>query len=158
FGFDTVPKTTAKIFLRTLLYSTAIRGQVIEAMFVRLLHDGGVQIFGFWGYSETTQLSPGSGLYVAQTGLAVNHHFVLSVHKAAYEFTTGNYSIEMMARLVGKKRPRKLSEFSVSVTQEHAAVLSRRGGVLFELNPYSNEYMGHARDEGDGEGFRVQVR
>jgi hypothetical protein len=142
FGFDTVPKTRAKIFLRTLLYSTAIRGQVIEAMLVRLLYDGKAQVFGFWGYGETSQLSPGSGLYVGQTGLAVNHHFVLSVHEAAYEFTPGDYRIEVRARLVGKKRPAPLSEFSVSVTKEHGAVLSRSGGVLFELDPYSNKYVG----------------
>lgn len=30
FGFDAVPKTTAKIFLCTLLYSTAVRGQAVE--------------------------------------------------------------------------------------------------------------------------------
>jgi hypothetical protein len=158
FGFDAVPKPTAKIFLRTLLYSTAVRGQVIEAMFARLVRDRGAQIFGFWGYGETTQLSPGSGLYVGQTGLAVNHHFVLSVHEAPCEFTPGDYRVEVLARLVGKKRPAKLSEFSLSVTKENAAVLSRRGGVLFELNPYSNGYVGHARDEGEGEGFSVRVR
>ena len=37
FGFDDVPKTTAKIFLRTLLYSTAVRGQVVEGMFVNFV-------------------------------------------------------------------------------------------------------------------------
>lgn len=66
FGFDDVPKTTAKIFLRTLLYSTAARGQVIEGMFVKLLHEGSEQVFSFWGYGETKQLVPGSGLYVGR--------------------------------------------------------------------------------------------
>ncbi len=56
FGFEDVPKTTAKVFLRTLLYSTAVRGQVIERMFVKLLHNGREQVFSFWGYGETTVL------------------------------------------------------------------------------------------------------
>ncbi|MBL7507898.1 hypothetical protein INQ20_26675, partial [Escherichia coli] len=30
FGHDIVPKPTPKIFLRTLLYSTAAQGQVVE--------------------------------------------------------------------------------------------------------------------------------
>lgn len=146
FGFDNVPKTTAKIFLRALLYSTAIRGQVIEGMFAKLRHENDEQVFGFWGYGETKQLVPGSGLYVGQTGIAVNHHFVLSVHEPAYEFSSGEYTIEVFARLVGKKKPVKLVAVSVSVTEEHASVLSRRGGLLFELNPDGQGYIGHARD------------
>lgn len=149
FGFDTAPRTTAKIFLRTLLYSTAVRGQVIEGMFAKLHHAGSEQIFSFWGYGETNQLVPGSGLYVGQTGIAVNHHFVLSVHQPAYEFTKGDYEIEVFVRLVGRKTPIRLSQFNLTLSAEHAGILARYGGVLFELNPDGRGYIGHARDRDD---------
>ena len=149
FGFDTAPKTTAKIFIRTLLYSTAVRGQVIEGMFAKLHHAGSDQIFSFWGYGETNQLVPGSGLYVGQTGIAVNHPFVLSVHQPAYEFTKGDYEIEVFVRLVGRKTSIQLSGFKLTLSAEHAGILARHGGVLFELNPDGRGYVGHARDRDD---------
>ena len=144
FGFDTAPSTTAKIFLRTLLYSTAVRGQVIEGMFAKLHHAGSEQIFSFWGYGETNQLVPGSGLYIGQTGVAVNHHFVLSVHQAAYEFAKGNYEIEVFVRLVGRKKPIRLSGFKLTLSAEHAGILARHGGILFELNPDGRGYVARA--------------
>lgn len=148
FGFDAIPKPTAKIFLRTLLYSTAVRGQVIEGMFAKLQHEGIEQVFSFWGYGETNQLVPGSGLYVGQTGVAANHHFVLSVHQSAYEFASGDYHIEVFVRLVGGKTPVRLIKFSLSLSREHADILARHGGVLFELNPDGGGYLGHASEHG----------
>lgn len=149
FGFDTVPKPTAKIFFRTLLHSTAVRGQVVEGMFIKLQHAGGGQVFGFWGYGEMNQMLPGSGLYVGQAGVAANHHFVQSVHQATYEFGSGDYKIEVFARLIGRNIPFRLMEFTVSVSDEHANVLARRGGVLFELEPDGGRYIGHAQNRGD---------
>jgi hypothetical protein len=147
FGFDDAPKITAKVFLRTLLYGTAVKGQVVEGMFAKLHHECGVQIFGFWGYGETKQLVPGSGLYVGQTGVTANHHFVLSAHQPAYEFAPGKYTIEIFARLVGKQHPIKLNAVSVYVTEEHASVLARRGGVLFEISPEGDEYVASTKEK-----------
>ena len=153
FGFDDVPpKITAKIFLRGLLYSTASRGQVVEGMFAKLVRGGSEQAFGFWGYGETTRLSVGSGLFVGQSGIAVNHHFVLSVHEAEYEFVAGAYSVEVFARLAGVRSPRRLQKVQIVVSDDLARALSRNEGVLFELNPDGTGYSGHARtrrDSGD---------
>ena len=66
--------------------------------------------------------SVGSGLYVGQTGVAVDHHFLLSVNPPPYEFTAGEIGVS--ARLVGKPQPVKLTEASVYVTEEHALVLA----------------------------------
>jgi hypothetical protein len=68
FGYDTVPKLTPKVFLRTLLYSTAARGQIIAGMHVNVIRNGNQQLFSFWGYGETKNLVPGSGLYVGKPG------------------------------------------------------------------------------------------
>ncbi|MDA0559682.1 hypothetical protein [Burkholderia pseudomallei] len=146
FGFDAVPRHTSKVFLRTLLYSTAAKGQVIESMHAKLLRDGGEQTFSFWGYGETNKLTPGSGLYVGQAGVTVNHHFVLSVHQPAYEFVAGNYAVEVYARLAGKVAPTRLSRISLTVNDQQAAALRTHAGVLFELQPDSGTYVGHIDD------------
>ena len=145
-GFDAVPKHTAKIFLRTLLYSTAVKGKVIESMHAKLLRDGTEQTFSFWGYGETDKLTPGSGLYVGQAGVTVNHHFVLSVHKSAYEFVAGNYTIEVFAQLVGRSTPIQLSRISLVVDHPQATALLARNGVLFEFQQDSGTYVGHVND------------
>lgn len=150
FGFDHAPKTTAKIFLRTLLYSTALRGQVVEAMYAKLIRAGDETVFSFWGYGETNKLVPGSGLYVGQTGVAVNHHFVLSAHRPDYVFTPGSYTIEVFARTVGRRKVARLGVATLDVSVVQATVLARHGGVLFELDPESASYVGHARDDDQG--------
>ena len=145
FGHDTAPRTVPKVFIRALLYSTGVKGHVIETMYATLAWDGVTQTFGFWGYAETTEISPGSGLYVSQTGVAANHHFVLSVHQADYVFTAGRYSVRVYARLVGKDTPACLADFALTVAEAQAGEIAKGRGVLFELSPEDAEYRGYAR-------------
>ncbi len=145
FGHDMVPKATPKIFLRTLLYSTAAQGQVVEGMYVQALRDGTVRTFNFWGYGETEKLSPGSGLHVSRTGLAANHHFVLSVHEDEYQFEAGEYMIVVYARIVGRRKPLKLSTINIVLNPELALALRRHMGVLFEQN-LDGRYEGHEHE------------
>jgi hypothetical protein len=146
FAFDAVPKPhTAKIFLRTLLYSTAAKGKVIESMHAKLLRDGTVQMFSVWGYA-IDKLTPGSGLYVGQAGVPGNHHFVLSVHQSAYEFVAGNYTIEVFARLAGRSAPIQLSRINLAVDDQQASALRSHVGVQFDLQPDSGIYIGHVTD------------
>jgi hypothetical protein len=144
FGYDMVPRATPKVFLRTLLYSTANRGQVVEGMFTKVRHDGGEQVFGFWGYGETEKLTAGSGLYVSKTGLSANHHFVLSVHEDEYRFEPGDYVIDVLASVVGRKAAVHLSTIRLTLTSDLAAALARHEGVLFERR-IGGEYEGHTR-------------
>jgi len=143
FGYDFTPKITPKVFLRTLLFSTAARGIVIESMYVNVSNDGRTETFSFWGYGETNNLVPGSGLFVDKTGLAANHHFVLSVDKPPFPFEEGDYKIDVFAKIVGKEKVLKLSTIDVTLTAEHAQALSGHDGVLFELSPETQEYAGH---------------
>lgn len=143
-GFDTVPRLTPKVFLRTLLYSTASRGQVVEGMYVKVRRGEDERIFSFWGYGEAEKLSPGSGLHVSRTGLAANHHFVLSVDESTYRFEPGSYEINVIADVVGRKKPIKLATIKLSLSGELAAALQRQEGVLFERK-IGGEYEGHTR-------------
>jgi hypothetical protein len=146
FGFDRTPEVTAKVFLRTLLYSTANRGQVIESMFVKVHQGDSVRVFSFWGCGETNQLVPGSGLYVGQQGIALNHHFVWSLHEQPYEFEPGEYRIEVFARIVGQPAPHRLAEVRLALSENQAAQLLGREGVLFEAQP-TGGYIGRVRKQ-----------
>ncbi len=144
FGFDMVPHATAKVFMRTLLYSTSARGQVVEAMFAKVRRGDSEQLFSFWGYGETEKLTPGSGLYVSKTGLAANHHFVLSVHESEYRFEPGDYKIDVFADVAGRKSAVRLSTIRLTLTPDLAAALADHEGVLFERR-IGGEYEGHER-------------
>lgn len=144
FGYDMVPRPTPKVFLRTLLYSTANRGHVVEGMFVKVRHNDREQAFSFWGYGETEKLTAGSGLYVSKTGVSVNHHFVLSVHETEYRFEPGDYRIDVFANVVGRKAATRLSTIQLTLTPSLVATLALHEGVLFERR-MNGEYEGHAR-------------
>ena len=146
FGHDSVPKMTPKIFLRTLLYSTSPQGKMIDSMYAKLIRDESVQVFGFWGYGPQRELTAGGGLFVGQTGVSANHHFVLSVHHSGYEFVAGNYSIQVFARQAGQTEALLLSEIKITLTLAQAETLANRAGVMFELEPDTQAYLGHARE------------
>lgn len=139
-----VPRPTPKLFLRTLLYSTANRGQIVEGMFAKVSCGDSKQVFGFWGYGETEKLTAGSGLHVSRTGLAANYHFVLSVHENKYHFEPGDYAIDVFADVVGRKVAVHLSTIRLTLTRGLAAALARYEGVLFERR-IGGEYEGHER-------------
>lgn len=144
FGYDTVPQITPKVFLRTLLYSTAAQGHVIESMHLTMHHDGATLLYTFWGYGQAEKLTAGGGLYVSRTGFSANHHFVRSVHDSYFAFTEGEYQIEVWARIVGKKMPKRLAAITLSLSAALATTLARHEGVLFERRP-DGTYEGHGQ-------------
>ena len=104
FGADASASPSPKVYLRTLLYSTAKRGQIIESMFVRLRRGESIQTFNIWVYGEGS-LARGSGLYVGENGVTCNHHFLLPADGTKFEFLPGEYKVEVYASLVAVKQP-----------------------------------------------------
>lgn len=94
----------AKIFLRMLLFSTGKRGQVVENLFLRVCEGARQSEFSVWGYDENKGLVPGSGLFVPETGVAANHHFNPTDADCVFLFSEGSYSLELVAKLVGRKQ------------------------------------------------------
>ncbi len=139
-GFD-APKSIPKVFFRTLLYSTATRGQVVEGMYVVVRHDGRECIFSFWGYGDVGKLSPGSGLYVDRTGVTFDHHFLISIDDKRYCFGVGEYEIDVIANVVGCRKPVKLHTIKLTLSDAMTSVLMQKDGVLFERK-ISGEYEG----------------
>ena len=136
------PSGGPKVYLRTLLYSTAKRGRVVENMYVKLRFGEAAQNFSFWVYGEA-RLFPGCGLFVGSEGVARNHHFALP-KDVSFTFTGQKYTLEIYAALVGESAPLLLQSVSLIVTHEQASrMLEERAGILFTWGPDARTYQSH---------------
>jgi hypothetical protein len=132
-----------KVFLRTLLYSTAKRGQIVENMFVRLRRAESVQNFNIWVYGDGP-LARGSGLFVGDNGVTCNHHFLLPKDGTHFVFVAGSYTVEACASLVGATGPMLLNRTELTVGHEQADAMKTKGaGVFFDWGPDSRAYHAH---------------
>lgn len=130
-----------KIFLRTLLFSTAIRGRVIESMYVTLVRSETRQTFSFWAHGPRESLSPGSGMFIGETGVTENHHFVVPDDGNGFRFIAGRYTLCVYARLLGETQPRQLFGHELEVSTENAAKLADPSTALyFNWGPDSGRY------------------
>jgi hypothetical protein len=140
-GREDAPKP--KVFLRTLLFSTSKRGRVIESMHVALSRNETSQNFNIWVYGDD-KLLRGSGLFVGETGLATNHHFLTPNDGTSFRFTEGNYRLDVFAKLVGDVNPLKLQSENLAIDREVATQLSEpETGVYFDWGPDSGCYIAH---------------
>jgi hypothetical protein len=130
-----------KIFLRTLLFSTSKRGRVIESMHVAVSGNEAHQNFSLWAYGERDQLVPGSGLFVGETGVAVNHHFLAPEDASGFVFASGEYNLDVFTHLLGERNPLRLFSQTLVISPEIAtATWEQDGGVLFQWGPDSGRY------------------
>ena len=111
-----------KVYLRTLLFSTSKRGRVIESMHVALSRNETHQNFNIWVYGND-KLVRGSGLYVGETGVAANHHFLTPKDGSAFAFTEGRYRLNVFAHLLGDHEKILLFSQVLEIPREIAAQL-----------------------------------
>src|SRR5437899_1605638 len=104
FGPDGSPrsgqKARLKVFLRTLMYSTARRGQTLESFYVNLQRGESKQNFSIWVYGDKN-LARGSGLFVPTEGIACNHHFLLPEDGTDFRLLAGEYILRVYAKKAG---------------------------------------------------------
>ena len=132
-----------KVYLRTLLFATSKRGRVVESMHVTLTRNETRQNFNIWAHSQG-KLVRGSGLFVGETGVSADHHFLTPDDGRLFAFTEGRYQIEVFVRLVGGARNVLLFSQALDVTREAAAALAQPGtGLYFDWGPDSASYMPH---------------
>jgi hypothetical protein len=136
-----------KVFLRTLLYSTAKQGKIIENMFLKLRRGESVQNFNVWVYGNNpASLARGSGLFVSENGVAYNHHFLLPMDGTNFEFLAGDYILETYVSLVGYK-PTLLNKITLTVTEKQATEMKTRSvGLYFDWGPDSKHYDSHIEE------------
>ncbi len=138
---DDQEKYAPKVYLRTLLYSTAPHGHVLENMYIRLRRDETAQNFSLWVYDTERGVVRGSGLFVGNQGIALNHHF-LPPDDTEYFFVAGDYFIEVYVNVVGHKKAKLLHTVRLSLKLGDASKLSNdmRAGVWFDWGPDSQKY------------------
>ena len=129
-----------KVVLRTLLYSTARRGHIVENMFVKLRCGETTQTFSVWCYGDNPWVR-GSGLRVGYEGIAYYHHFLLHDTITKWEFANGEYLVEVFASLVNVPKPLLLSRLHLSISKELSTALRTRDcGIFFDWWPDSQQY------------------
>jgi hypothetical protein len=142
FGSDS-PHGPQKVVLRTLLYSTARRGHIVENMFVRLRYNETTQKFDYWAYGEKTSVR-GSGLRVGYEGVAYYHHFLLHEDVTNWKFADGNYVVEVFATLVNFSKPLLLSRLNLTVSNKVSNIAIKENmGIFFDWEPDSKQYHSH---------------
>ncbi len=137
------PLGPPKVFLRTLLYCTSKRGQIVENMFVRLRRGQTAQTFNIWIYGDNS-LERGSGLYVGESGVVCNHNFLVPNDGTQFDFLPGDYYLEVFVSLVSRRSPNLLSQLHLALTDaESSAIREGKAGVVFDWGPDSGKY--HSR-------------
>jgi hypothetical protein len=131
----------AKIFLRALLLSTGKRGQVIESLFLRVREGSRAAEFSFWGLGDK-DLVRGSGLFVPETGVATNHHFNPADAANAFRFSGGTYSLELVAKLLGRERLLSLWHIKLEMPADtFDSTIKRDTAVFFSWSPEQRRYI-----------------
>lgn len=137
-------KPPPKIYLRALLFSTSRRGRVIESMYASLSRNETHQNFNIWVHGEREKLVRGSGLYVGETGVAANHHFLTPSDENGFRFTEGKYRLDVYAHLLGDGNPTLLFSEMLEVSVELATTLKEPdAGLYFDWGPDSSRYLTH---------------
>jgi hypothetical protein len=135
-----------KIYLRALLFSTAKRGRVVESMHAALHRNESHQNFNIWVHGDD-KLVRGSGLFVGETGVAANHHFLTPKDGSAFQFLTGKYRLQIYARLLGDLQPKLLFDQELEISVEIAAQMLIPGnGLYFDWGPDSSRYIPHIEE------------
>jgi len=74
----------------------------------------------------------GSGLFVGETGVEANHHFLIPRDGSSFRFTEGRYRLEVFAKLLGDRNQLLFSQI-LEVPQQLSVLLEKPdSGVYFD--------------------------
>jgi hypothetical protein len=134
----------SQVLLRTLFYSTAKRGQIIESLHVTVRRGESKQNFSVWVYGQKSDLRRGSGLFVPQGGVTFDHYFLLPKDGAEFAFLPGDYRLSVFAKLVRSRVATELMTLSVSVSEAESLALRKPSSKLFfDWGPDRQNYHSH---------------
>lgn len=148
FSYDNVPNRVpqAKIFIRTLLYSTGKRGHLVENMYVKVHRVWEKQSFNIWGHGNE-RLSRGSGIFVGETGICENHHFTSITALPENFFIPGPYTLEIFLSLSGRKKALHASTINVTVPENaRQDMLKPNAAIWFDWEPETQSYHAHIEE------------
>lgn len=112
-------------------------------MHVAIRRNETIQNFNIWVHGDD-KLVRGSGLFVGETGVAANHHFLTPRDGNVFRFIEGRYRLEVFAHLLGDESPNLLFSQKLVIVTELAARLNEPGaGLYFDWGPDSSRYLMH---------------
>ena len=136
--------TINKVYLRTLLYSSSRKGQVVESMHVTLERGETKQNFSIWVHGQKGDIARGSGLFVTHEGVTLDHHFLLPPDGSDFKFLAGDYKLKVFAKLVNSSEPIQLYAIPLVVMQSQAENLKQKNaGLYFDWGPDQRKYYSH---------------
>lgn len=137
--------SSPKIFLRTLLYTTGMRGHIIESMYLNVRRGESSCNLSTWGYDNNEGLELGSGLRVGVEGATSYHHFLPPKNATEFKFLPGEYQIQIYAQPADSSSPVLLSNLTLSLTNEQSAQLINNEdmALFFQWGPASKTYIPH---------------
>lgn len=101
------------------------------------------QNFNVWVYGDE-RLLRGSGLFIGDTGIAANHHFLAPRDAHSFRFSEGVYRMKVYAQLLGDRSRTLLFSHSFEISRDLAALLKEpEAGIYFDWGPDSSCYRPH---------------
>lgn len=134
----------AKIFLRTLLFSTGKRGWVVESLFLRVSEGGRCEEFSFWGHGDK-DIVRGSGIFAPENGIVTNHHFTPLHMDRIFEFPKGVYTLELFVKLVNRTRALPLWTENLEILEDTLGTANCNNAIFFNWSPEKNKYIAVTR-------------
>jgi hypothetical protein len=139
-----------KVYLRTLLYSIATRGQVDERMHISLHRNESKKNFNIWVYGEKWELKKGNGFYVPQEGVTFDHYFLLPADGGNFSFLEWLHKITTFAKQVGQNMPIKISKIDRIIGESHAQKLTApNNGLYFDWGSDQQPYQAHIQSKSE---------
>lgn len=131
-----------QILLRQLfIATTGPKLFFIEQLYIELRRSTSVQQFNIWVYGKQKDLVRGSGVKIGHDGLNADHYFLLSKNIKSYAFDSGNYKLELYAKLWGRKDAIVLTECSFAInTEQSRALTSGKQSLNFDWNNEEKNY------------------
>ncbi len=136
----------SQIYLRTLIVSTAKRGRIIENIFLKVHRGESLQNFNIWVYGQKNDLLRGSGIYIGQDGVVCDHHFLLPKDCTSYEFSPGNYNIEIYFSILGVKKYFLVRTLELVLSYEHVKNIKEGKMIFFDWAPNTKTYYASVYD------------
>lgn len=137
-------KEMPKIFLRTLLFSTSKRGVIVENMYIMLQCEDISRDFDIWTYGDRERLVRGSGLFVGETGVEANHHFLISKQGEPFQFIAGQYRLSVYAHFLGDRNRKLLFSQQLEVSPTEADLIGEGdAGLYFDWSAHKGQYVPH---------------
>lgn len=146
FGYDSSGIRESKIYLRTLIVNTAKRGCIVENIFLKVHRGESLQNFNIWVYGQKNNLSRGSGVYIGQDGIVCDHHFLLPKDCTSYEFSPGNYNIEVYFSILGVKKYFLARALELVLSYEHVKNIKEGKMIFFDWAPNTKTYYASVHD------------